>query len=209
MASSYRRTIDPADSVGNYRAILEERSPPRDVLLAKWNGTTQFKVLISGTILAVIISGDDAGKYRPCGKQMINGTQAGVTTMLMDSTDGLYVGDAITIWDESGDAALTTKTITAIDPGVSITFSGAVNVSDGDWVYVTNAPVANGFLSDGGVNFFDGFDSDADPTYADQDFTMCRDALIDETIANARFTLSAQIKLDLLDQANECLFIFQ
>lgn len=206
---SYKRTINAADAPGNYRAILEERGAPEDITLAHSNGTTEFLILLAGVILAKIISGDDEGKWRPCGKQMVNGTQVGVTVLLLDSTDGLYVGDAITIWDESAGSALTTKTITAIDPGVSITFSGAVNVSAGDWVYVTNAPTAGRILNIGGVDFYTGRDADGEPVYEDQDFTGVRDAIIDEDLADARFTLSAQIMLDLLNPANGCEFIFQ
>lgn len=207
--TSYQRTANAADAPGNYRAILEEIRAPEDITLAHSNGTTEFKLLLAGTILALITSGDDAGKWRPCGKQMVNGTQAGVTVLLLDSTDGLYVGDAITIWDESGDAALTTKTITGVNSGVSITFSGAVNVSDGDWVYVTNAATAGRILNIGGVDFFRGRDTDGDDIYGDVDFTGVRGATIDQDLADARFTLSAQILLDLLNPANGCDFIFQ
>lgn len=206
---SYKRAINAADAPGNYRAILEERGAPEDITLLHGNGTTEFLILLAGTILAKMISGDDAGKWRPCGKQMVDGVQNGVTTLLLESTDGLYVGDAITIWDVSAGSALTTKTITAIDPGVSITFAGAVNVEAGDYVYVTLAPTAARILNIGGVDFYTGRDADGEPVYEDQDFTGVRDAIIDEDLADARFTINAQIRADLLDPANGCDFIFQ
>lgn len=202
-------TVAASSATPNPTWLLECRSTPLEVAVIKSNGTTVFGVIKSGVPLGKITA---SGKYRPCGKQLVNGAQVAVTTIAMLKTDGFFVGDVVTVWDTSGAVALaTTRTITAIVAGTSVTISGAaVTVDPGDYVFVEDGSgTARGFLRDGVSTAEQISVTDGSVISADQSGLLVRDAVVDEDQTPFGTALNALIKTDLQTNSNNVDILFQ
>jgi hypothetical protein len=203
---SYTRTINPENQTPNFTGFLE-KTAPKDIVVASGNGTSYFKAIVAGTIMGKITA---SSKYRPCGKQVVNGAYGPGVVVPMQSVDGFFVGDTVTIYDVSAGANLVTgRVIQSIDPSASpptITINGAnVTVEAGDYMFVQDGSgTARGCIDEQGALTFVGTDADGDPRYEDVGAALVFRGVIDEDKLDAVTNLNAYLKADLIDQLNGC-----
>lgn len=212
MSYGYQRLTEGSAGTAN-EVVFCAIDPGRvdSVQIASGNGTSNFNAVLSGTVIGKITA---SGKYRPCGKQIVNGAQSSVTVVEMASVDGFFVGDTINGYDVSGSTTLFTgRTITAIDAAASpptITVSStAVTYEAGDYIYVNDgSATARGYLR-AGVFTQVGVDADGAAVHTDQPGLLVFGATIDEDKADAIITHNTHIKTDLQTVSNGCWIVFR
>ena len=212
MSFGYQRLTEGSAGTANEVVFMNiDEGRLESVQLASGNGTSNFNAILSGTVLGEITA---SGKYRPCGKQVVNGAYGPGVVLPMQSAQGFFVGDIVTIYDVSGSTTVaTTRTITAINRTASpptMTISGAnVTVEAGDYVYVEDGSgTARGYLR-AGVFTQVGIEADGDPIHTDQPGLLVYGADIDEDKADAIVKHNTYIKTDLQTVANGCWIIFR
>lgn len=212
MSYGYQRLTEGSAGTAN-EVVFLAIDPGRvdSVQLASGNGTSYFEAILSGTALGKITA---SGKYRPCGKQIVNGAYGPGVVLPMQSVKGFFIGDVVTIYDVSGATTVaTTRTITDIDPTANpptITISGAnVSVEVGDYVYVEDGSgTARGYLR-AGVFTQVGVEADGDPIHTDQPGLLVFGATIDEDKADAVIKHNTYIKTDLQTVSNGCWIVYR
>lgn len=190
--------IDASDQVKNFRGFTM-KDGEKSILVAAGNGAAggDFGAIPAGTYMGEITA---SGKYRPCGKQVVDGAQT-TATPLVQTTKGFYVGDIVTAWDVSGAVALYTgRTITAINRATRVlTISGAAQAyAAEDYIFVEDGSgSARGLVDEMGADTFDGREADGDIRYSNTGGTLVHRGVLDETATNANHTLNDFIKADL------------
>jgi len=212
MSYGYQRLTEGSAGTGNEVVFIHiEDGTVESVQLAAGNGTSNFNAIVSGTAIGKITA---SGKYRPVGKQVVDGTPGSQTTVNMASVDGFYVGDPISGYDVSGSTTLFTgRTITAIDAAASpptITVSStAVTYQAGDYIYVEDgSATARGYLR-AGVFTQVVVDAEGDAVHTDQPGLLVSQATVDEDKADAIIKHNTYIKTDLQTVSNGGLIIFR
>lgn len=214
MSYGYQRLTEGSAGTAN-EVVFCAIDPGRvdSVQVASGNGTSNFDAVLSGTVIGKITA---SGKYRPCGKQIVNDAQTSVNTLEMASVEGFFVGDTVAIYDVSGGGILSgasNRNITAIDAAASpptITIDGsAVTTGVGDYVYVNDGSgTARGYLR-AGVFTQIGVDADGAAVHTDQPGLLVFGATVDEDKAGAIITHNTHIKTDLQTVSNGCWIVFR
>lgn len=122
----------------NPRRIDAEREFDLGCTILHELGTETVDEFIGGTPLGKVTA---SGKYRPCFKTRVSGTQTAVTEVDVDNSLNAYVGDEVEFVSASTGAVIATKTLTAVDKTSSthtVSFAGAIDVTDDDVVQLTN-----------------------------------------------------------------------
>lgn len=110
----------------------------KPVTVGSGNGTTVYGRIAAGTIMMLTPGGTD---YRPCAKTLANGAVSSATTIVMDTTEGWFVGDAI--FDDGVD---TGETVASITNGTTLEASGAVTIADNSVLTTAATSPAVGIL---------------------------------------------------------------
>jgi len=99
-----------------------------------------FNETPAGSVLAKLTD----GTWRPAGFNRVN-TASNTTSVTVDDTKGLYVGDSVFVYSNAGDTKIngSAAEITAInkDTGV-VTLGATVNVAENDYVVVDTCDAA-------------------------------------------------------------------
>lgn len=203
----FRERVDAETAPAN-EVVFIAIDKIESVQVAASNGTTAFGPILPGTVLGEITA---SGKYRPCGKQIVN-TTGSQTVVTMQSVAGFFVGDTITGYDVSGSTTLFTgRTITAINTATpSITVSGgAITYEAGDYIYVEDGSGKARGYARSGVNTIEGVLPTGAIDSADQGVSLVYVGVVDEDKADAIIKHNTYIKTDLQTMSNGVQIIFK
>ena len=119
---------------------------------------TNYGLIQAGTHMAQVLSGANAGLYRPCGIAVIATADTTVNTVEVTDASNIYVGDVVGIYETKeagteGTQNATGRTVTNVDKTSTpntVTFDGAAvaAVAEDEYLLVENAYITEGILDE-------------------------------------------------------------
>ncbi len=109
---------------------------------------TSFGEVKAGTVMALHESG--SGKVRPSGAAQVDGLQAGVNDIIVDSALNIFIGDVVTLYDPDGTVVAAARNVTNVVQATNtITIDGGVvTAADNGFLLADSGYIPVGILHD-------------------------------------------------------------